>query len=213
MRAVSAETGSKSTRYVAEPGDTVYSICRQNHITVEQFSNYNPGVDVNKLPTGASVKIKAGGRTKHKAKVSVTEVADTTAERASVSTVPKAQSPALPPARAAAKPGSKVQSIDRRRSAPKPAPKQKDTGYLAYSDPVNQHKDSEPSVAGSLVRIVLALVFVAALAYASLLALKRFMTKKVPGKSSRQRLRYWKPPGWGPTERFILSRSTASASW
>ncbi len=156
-----------SNRCEAQPGDTVYSICRRNHITVEQFAKLNPGVDINRLKVGASIKIKAAGRARHAA---------------------RGPRPASGKGLAGVSgKGFPETTGTTGRSKPLPASKRKESPYLAYSDPAAEDK-SEPSVAVSLVRVVLALVFVAALAYLSLLALKGFMLRKVPSKSSRQRL-------------------------
>jgi flagellar biogenesis protein FliO len=82
--------------------------------------------------------------------------------------------------------------------APKKPAKQKDTGYLSDYDPDTSHKkDSEPSVVGSLLRVLLALIFVATLAYLSLLALKQIMSRKVTGSSPKQKLRVLETTGLG----------------
>ena len=180
---VSADTGTESNRYVAKHGDTVYSICRRNHITVEQFSEYNPGTDINGLATGTSVKIRAARSFKHRARLSPEEAGDATESgaRNSQNAAKRESQPKL-----------------QENSPRKEASKRSSIGYLSYSDPDSgQRNNSEPSVAGSLIRIVLALVFVAGLAYVSLVVLKGFMTKRVPSKSSRQKLHVLETTGLG----------------
>ena len=203
-----AETASN--RCEAQPGDTVYSICQKNHITVEQFAKLNPGLDINRLKAGASVKIRAAGRARRSnrgprlasgkmhSKVSGKGFSKTTESapvcprsrsdhnRSSVAQTPRSLVKSLN--------NAKVQPAVSGKAAKGPSAAK--SPYLAYSDPAATDKN-EPSVAVSLVRVALALVFVAALAYLSLLALKGFMSRKVPSKSSRQRLHVLETTGLG----------------
>lgn len=80
----------------------------------------------------------------------------------------------------------------------RPEAKSKHAGYLSYYDsPTNGAKEAEPSVAASLLRVILSLAFVVAIACLSLLALKHFTSGKNVGKSPRRTIRVLETAGLG----------------
>ena len=166
--------------HTVRAGETAYSLSRRYHISVDEFARINPGVNVDSLSTGAVVKVRSAVRVKP-------TVDDATPSRVTSSDENRPE---------AAKPASVV--IEPIPQAQSPA-KHKHTGYLSDFDSptAKQSVNSEPSVAVSFVRVALSLVFVVALAYVSLLALKHFTSGKISVKSPRRNIRVLETSGLG----------------
>lgn len=234
--APSAKTRASSASavdHVVRSGETAGSICQRYRITMSEFQRLNPGVNANLIQAGQAIRVGGAAKPARKQKAppqpsrataQVTESARTF-EATAPDPEPRAARPEEPkntadapavasPAKPEAKPAAEV------AAKPKPKAKNKDTGYLSYYDtPAGTAKDTEPSVTVSLVRVVLSLIFVVALAYLSLLALKKFSSSTATQKSPRRNIRVLETTGLGTNRalhvvqidgRQLLVGSTAS---
>ena len=205
LMAVICDTAAEGYHTIRK-GETAFSISRKYGMTLEEFSRLNPQLDFADMPTGVRVEVRPKPARSQPRRLEVDVEPAESNSAAPGQAVLSAGKPAAHvrhgqkayPGRPASKAGlGPTQLTGSIADSPESANGGQKPGQTDGLPPAARHSrlgsdsipayspGNEPSSAVSLLRVIGALIFVAALAYLSLLALKGTLSRNAGGGSRR----------------------------